>query len=273
MSRTPSTSIGTRSSTRSARAAVSTSSRNGLPGGRQDQRLASRASANAIGSRASGRSARRDERDERLVAQVLDVQPRVAHRFGDDRARELALGDLAREPLRRAFGQPQRQAGRVPAHLGNDHRHEEAAHGADDAEGRVPGLEALQHREVLVQRLDLAADRAGPFDHPHAELGRDGAPPAPDQQLHAELGLELAHVLGDVRLHRVQPVGGGGEAARLGHGQQGLELAHVHGVLLIRSGPVSGGPGTGPVAGLTIAFTDRYYRFHAFDRWSCDRLH
>ena len=99
--------------------------------------------------------------------------------------------------------------GALRAHLGHDHRHEQTADGTDDAEGRVPGLEPLQHREVLVQRLDLAADRPGPLDDAHAELGRHGPPPAPHEQLHAELGLELAHVLGHVRLHGVQLVGGG----------------------------------------------------------------
>ena len=149
----------------------------------------------------------------------------IAHGFGHDRARELTIGDLAREPFRRTFGEPQRKAGRGPAHLGHDHRHEETADGSDHAERRVPGLEALQHRQVLAQRLDLAADRAGPFDDPHPELGRDGAPPAPHQQLHAELGFELANVFGDVRLDRVQQVGGLGEAPGLGHGQERFELA------------------------------------------------
>ena len=54
------------------------------------------------------------------------------------------------------------------------------------------------------------------------------APPAPHEQLHAELGLELADVLRDVRLHRVEAVGGGGEGAFLGDREQRFELAHVH---------------------------------------------
>ena len=54
------------------------------------------------------------------------------------------------------------------------------------------------------------------------------APAAPHEQLHAELGLELVDVARDVRLHRVEPVGGGREGALLGHGEQRLELANVH---------------------------------------------
>ena len=52
---------------------------------------------------------RRDETDEVLVAQVLDDEPRIGDRLGHDRARELTLGDLRREPLRRTFGQTQRE--------------------------------------------------------------------------------------------------------------------------------------------------------------------
>ena len=80
----------------------------------------------------------------------------------------------------------------------------------------------------LLQRLDLAANGACPVEHPIAELGGHGATAPPHEELDAELGFELAHVLGDVRLHGVEAVGGGGEAALFGHGQEGLELANVH---------------------------------------------
>ena len=92
-----------------------------------------------------------------------------------------------------------------------------------------------------MQRLDLAADRAGPFDHAHAELGGHRAPAAANEQLHAELGFELAHVLGDVRLDRVEAVGGGRETALLGHREQGFELANVHDLAPLPSR--SGAPG------------------------------
>ena len=99
----------------------------------------------------------------------------------------------------------------------------------------MTGLEPLQHRQVLVQRVDLAADRARPFDHAVAEFGGHRAPPVTDQELHAELGFELADVLGDVRLHRPQAVGGRGEAAFFGHREQGVELAYVHGLAPVPS--------------------------------------
>ena len=41
----------------------------------------------------------------RAVAQVLDDEAGVGHRLGDDRARELALRHLDREPFRRTLGE------------------------------------------------------------------------------------------------------------------------------------------------------------------------
>ena len=54
--------------------------------------------------------------------------------------------------------------------------------------------------------------------------------PAPGEQRDAELGLELADLLGDVRLHRAQRVGGRGERALLVDGDQRLEMAQLHDV-------------------------------------------
>ena len=184
--------------------------------------------ASGTGSGAPSVERRGHETDEVFVAEVLHDETRIGHRLGHDRARELAFGDLDREPLRRALGEAQRQRGRDPPHLDDERRHERPAHGSDDAERRVAGLEALQHRQVLAQRLELAADRPGPVEHPDPELGRHRAPAAPHEELHAELGLELVDVPGHVRLHRVEPVGGGREGALLGHREQRFELAKVH---------------------------------------------
>ena len=92
----------------------------------------------------------------------------------------------------------------------------------------MTGLETLEHRQVLAQRLQLAADGPRPVEHADAELGRHRAPAAANEELDAELGLELVHVPRDVRLHGVQPVGRRGERALLGHREQSLELAYVH---------------------------------------------
>ncbi len=226
MSRMPSTSIATRSSTRSARAAVSISSRRGFPAGGRIS--VSRCDGFQGHGFASEIECRGRHGDDLLVAQMVDVQVRIAHRLGDDRAPELAAGDFGRQALGRAFGEPQREARRDASYLGDDRRHEPTADRADDAECRVARLEALEHRYVLVQRFDLAADGARPVEDAHAELGWRGAAPAAHEQLHAELALELTDVLGDVRLDRVQAVGGGRETAFLGDREERLELTKIH---------------------------------------------
>ena len=57
------------------------------------------------------------------------------------------------------------------------------------------------------------------------ELGGLGAPPAAHEHRNAELHLELPDLVGDVRLHGVERVGGGGERAFFGDGEEGVEVA------------------------------------------------
>ena len=58
---------------------------------------------NGIGARACPSNDAGTKRDQLLVAQVLDVQPRIADGLGDDGARELAVDDFGREPFTRAL--------------------------------------------------------------------------------------------------------------------------------------------------------------------------
>ena len=252
----PSTSTGTRSVRCAADAATSTSSRNGFPtGGRIKPCSASVGERHRFGD--VELEPGRQDSDERFVAQVLDDEPRVRDRLGDDRERKLPLRDLERQPLRRAFGEPQRHARRDACDLGDERRHQPRADRADDTERRVAGLQPLQHREVAPQRVELAADRARPLEHLHAELGRDRAAPVAHEQLHAEIGFELADVLRDVRLHRVQPVRGGRERTFFGDREQRFELADVDDAL----------PGPNRVRQFGhIGMADLCYRLHAFDR-------
>ena len=178
-------------------------------------------------------------------------------RLGDDRERELPLRDFERQPFGRAFGEPQRHAGRDACDLGDERRHEPRADRADDTERRVPDLQSLQHREVAPQCVELAADGARPLEHLHAELGRDRAAPVAHEQLHAEVGFELADVLRDVRLHRVEAVGRGRERTFFGDREQRFELADVDDAL----------PGPNRVRRFGhIGMADLCYRLHAFDR-------
>ena len=141
---------------------------------------------------------------------------------------ELTFGDIDREPFRRSLGETQRQRGRDATHFDHQRRHQRPADGPDDAERRVAGLQALQHRDVFAQRLELTAHRAGPVEHSNTKFGRDGAPATPYEQLDAELRFELVDVSRDVRLHRVQPVSRGGERTLLGHRKERFELTKIH---------------------------------------------
>ncbi len=159
---------------------------------------------------------------------MLDDETGVDHRFGDHRLRELAAGDLGGEPLRRALGHPQRERRRLEAEVGHDRGHEPAADRADGAERRVAGLETLEHREVGPEGVELAADVTRALEHEVSELGRHRAAAAPGEEDHPELLLELADLVGDVRLHRVQSIGGPGERPGVLDRQQGLEVTKIH---------------------------------------------
>ena len=175
------------------------------------------------------------ETDEVFVAEVLDNESRVRHRLGHDCARELAVGHFHREPLRRTFGEPQRERGRDAPHLDDERGHQRPAHGSDHAERGVPGLETLEHRQVLAERAELAADRPRPVEHAGPELGGHRSPPAPDEELYAQLRFQLLDVARHVGLHRVEAVGRRRERAFLGDREQRFELAQVHpATLLIR---------------------------------------
>jgi hypothetical protein len=92
----------------------------------------------------------------------------------------------------------------------------------------VTGAQPLQHRQVGLHGLELAADAAGPLEDHLAALGRGRPPPAANQQVGAELLFELANLLGHVGLDRRQRVGGGGERTLLGDGEQGVEMPKFH---------------------------------------------
>ena len=166
--------------------------------------------------------------DQCLLQKVFDREAAVVDRFGDDRLRELALDHFAPQSFGRALVDAQAHAGRPHPQVGNERGHEPAARGADDAEARVARFETLQHGEVGSHRLQLALHTAPAFQHDRAELGGLRAAPPAHEQRDPELSLELADLVGDVRLHRVQSVGGGGERSFLRDREQRLEVPELH---------------------------------------------
>ena len=168
------------------------------------------------------------ERHEILFEQVLHPQAGIVDRFGDHRLSELALGHLGREPLRRGLVDEHVHAGGPRLQRRDHRRREPAADRADDAQRGVAGFEPAQHRDVLAECLDLAADAPGPVEHHGTELGCFGAPAVAHEQRNAQLILELAHDVGHIRLHGVEHIGSRGERPPLVDGEHRVEVAELH---------------------------------------------
>ncbi len=142
-----------------------------------------------------------DETDEVLFEQRLHLEATIVDRFGDDGLRELAVDELGEEPFRRTLVHAQPHAGGALPQVGDERGHEPATRGADHPEARVPGVETLEQRDVGAHRFELPLHTTRTVEHQQTELGRLRTAPAAHEQWHAELGLQLAHLVGHVRLH------------------------------------------------------------------------
>ena len=231
MSRMPSTSTATGSVTSRARGHLLDLDAQRVAHGRQHERHARPSTSNGTGSGGSSMPGGASPTSA-SVEELLDREPLVAHRLGDDRLRELLVSTSASSRSDAPSLTRSSMPGRALAQVGDERGHEPPARGADDAEAGPADLQALQRGDVLVEHLELAPDPAGVGEHDLARLGRGRARPAPGEQGDAELGLELADLLGHVRLHGPQEVRGRGERALLVDRDQGLEVAQLHGRLL-----------------------------------------
>ena len=228
MRRMPSTSTGTSSCTPRRAAAASISSAERIHPRREDEAVARQVGHRERALADVGRRGR--QADHRLVGEMLEDDARVLCGRGHDGERELAGHELAEEPLGRALVHEQSHAGRALREVLHELGDEPPARGAHHAEGRVPDLQPLERGELLVQQVQLPSDPPRPCQHDPARLrGRRAAAPAGEQR-DPELGLELADLVGHVRLHRAQRVGRRGERALLVDGHEGVEMAQLHGV-------------------------------------------
>jgi hypothetical protein len=85
----------------------------------------------------------------------------------------------------------------------------------------------VEHRgHVGSEGIQLVVDAAGAVDHHLALLGE--GPGGPVHQRGAQLALEPGDVRRHVGLDGVEPPGGRGERAGIGHRGEGGELAKVH---------------------------------------------
>ena len=243
MSRMPSTSTGTVSVIPASSAARSTSMRNGLGSGGSTSGSCANA-ASGTGSR--GRSTSWPTRpirsssssDSTARRRSLTGSVTMACASSPSTSSAKSRSDAPSFTRRRTPGARSRRSATSAGH-------QPPARGTDHSEARVPGVETLQQCDVGAHRFELALDAPRAVEHEQTELGRLGTAPAAHEQRHAELGLELAHLVGHVRLHRRQRVGGGGERALLGDGEQRLEVTELHG---------------GPSRGAVIGQADGYHR-------------
>ena len=245
--------IGTRSDKCSAAAACRPRRRSGFPDGRRISRVARKRGEEP--ARHTEIEVGRQQADERFVAQCSTTSRGIGDGFGHDREREARARRLPRRAAPRAFGQPRRHARPRAisatsggATTGSPSRRRRASR------GRSGALATWRGRDAASSSLRIACAAPAPS---HAELRGRTPPPIPHDELHAEVGFELADVLRDVRLHRVQAVGRGRERTFFGDGEQRFELADVDAALP--------GPNCVRRSG-HIGMADLCYRLHAFDR-------
>ena len=265
MSRMPSTSTGTcERARRSPAAAASISIRSGLPRRRQDER-AGRPAPRTAPARAAGRSpaarARRAPRRARCstrsarssrtgsvtTACASSWSTHLGERAAPTRPRARAArtpGARSAQIARRAAGTSQRLA--VPTMPKR-----RVARPAAPAARRASSWISSSSRRMRRARASTTC--------PDSVGGRPAA--APGEQRHAELGLELADLVRDVRLDRPERVGGRGEGALLVDGDQRVQMAQLHRASLRRSPR-----GTVRPLQLPIGNSDRYLSSYLLDR-------
>ena len=203
ISRMPSTSTGTSNWTPSLAAASSISARSGLTSGGSTNRRRARSevlsgpggrSASAGASPTIGSSARCSNTMRGFLGRRGDHRERQLLARGPPRA-TAPTRPRARADGSRALSRPQ---------VGDELGHEPPARGAHDAERGVPHPESPERRDLLVQQLDLAPDPPGAVEHDPSRVRRRRPTATAGEERDAELGLELADLFGDVRLHGAQ---------------------------------------------------------------------
>ena len=168
----------------------------------------------------------RGDDDQLLVEHRHLLERRVGDRLGGQRGIELAVQDGGGELTRIAGAQLQRH-GRIAAVIRAERPRQ--AHGG----GALHGAEA-QHaaRMLLVHRLARLAgqvEQAVGIAQQRAAGRRDvQALALADEELDAQVVLELADAGGDVGLHAVQLLGGARDAAGADDGAEDVQVDEIH---------------------------------------------
>ncbi len=99
------------------------------------------------------------------------------------------------------------------------------AHAPDREVSHRAGRDAPR---VVSGLVDVGEDRACPLEVGPAGLGEVDAAGGAVEQLDAELGFQLADLLGERRLGHVEPLGGATEVTLLGHRHEVPKVAQIH---------------------------------------------
>jgi hypothetical protein len=168
-----------------------------------------------------------DEREDRVpLEQRFALEPGLVDRHDEDPDVELA-GAQPRELLvavqmadaRRRARMALVQRGEEPLEC----RHRAIRHEADPQRvGR-----AGNPLDLLDRRVELGEDRPGALGEDLSGLGRHDSAARPQQQVHAELLLELGDRLRERRLRHVEPLGGATEVLLLHHREEVAQMPQL----------------------------------------------
>ncbi len=167
-----------------------------------------------------------DDQDDVLFEQRLGDEVAARHGEGEHGQIETARRQLGLEAQRGAVGHDQMQPGMAFGELGQEHGHEPAGGGAENADPYVAGHRLAQGPDVGHEGVELTHDPIGPGHHDLSVGGETTRRPVYEGG--PQFALQTGHVGGDVGLDRAQMVGGGGERSMLGHRHQRLQVSEFH---------------------------------------------
>ena len=139
-------------------------------------------------------------------------------------------GGHRRGDLRRIGGghEPHDHTGMLGAEAADDRGHRIGREGRERRHVEVTGDQAGDGRDGRGRRLDVAQRLAGRIEQRLARGRQRRAPPAPHEEVGAQLGLELPDGERHRRLGHVGGAGTGRETAVVGDGQEQAEAPEIH---------------------------------------------
>ena len=166
--------------------------------------------------------------DELLPVHGSHVESVVVDREHDERRLEPSLPHGVRHERRVLPDQPQAHVRVAAAELGGEAGDEVGGGGAEHAEAERPAAELANVADGVARAVDVVEHALGLRAEGPTGLRERDAATGTREQLDAELGLELADLLGERGLRDEQRPRGRGEGAVLDGGEEVAELLESH---------------------------------------------